>query len=147
MPTWRVVVADDDERFRAALVQTLEGDQRFEVVASVASGEELWEAAARLHPHVVVIDVRMPSGGVEAAHGVRRHVRNGTVIVVLSAHESMAQLPGLLQAGVTGFLVKGRLGSGSLPDLVARCAAGEVVLASPMAGRALRRLCEEAAPQ
>jgi len=45
----------------------------------------------------------------------------------------------MLRAGALGFVTKGRLGDG-LPDVLARCAAGEVVLSSPAAAGALRGL-------
>ena len=45
----------------------------------------------------------------------------------------------MLRAGVVGYLVKGRIGA-ALPDVLARCAAGEVVLAVPCGAEALHEL-------
>jgi CheY-like chemotaxis protein len=54
----RVLVADDHEKMRICLVQILE--REFSVVAAVADGYELIEAATRLKPDVIVSDVQMP---------------------------------------------------------------------------------------
>lgn len=54
----RVLVADDHEKMRVRLVQILE--REFSVVAAVADGYELIEAATRLRPDVIVSDVLMP---------------------------------------------------------------------------------------
>ena len=63
----------------------------------------------------------------------------------MSAETSPDVVAALLRAGVRGYLAKGRLGP-DLPDLVARCAAGEVILAVPTAAQALRRLADGASP-
>jgi len=57
----------------------------------------------------------------------------------VSAETAPQTLLGVLHAGARGYLVKGRIG-GSLPDLVARCAQGEVVLATPTGAEVLRQL-------
>jgi hypothetical protein len=49
----------------------------------------------------------------------------------------------MLRAGAVSYLAKGRLGE--LPDMVARCAGGEVVLAVPSGAEALKQLMRTAA--
>lgn len=132
-----VVVADDDDSMRQTLTALLHSDARFEVVGDAATGEALLEVVARTRPHVVLVDVRMPGGGVEAA----RALASGSpvVVVAVSAETSVTTVLDMLRSGVRGYVVKGRIGA-SLPDLVARCVYGEVVLATPTGAEVMRRL-------
>ena len=54
----RVLLADDHQMLADALKGVLE--PRFEVVGTVRDGRALVEAAAKLQPEVVVVDVAMP---------------------------------------------------------------------------------------
>jgi two-component system nitrate/nitrite response regulator NarL len=134
----RVVVADDDEVMRSAVVDVLSADPRFDVVGTAASTDELVEAVGTGRPAVALVDVRMPGGGVAAATALTSLPRP-PVVVAVSASTELTTVVAMMRAGASGYLGKGRLGE-SLPDLVARCAAGEVVLAVPNAVAVLRAL-------
>lgn len=129
MASIRVVVADDDEDVRAALTDVLVVDPRFDVVGSCATGHEVHALVDRARADLVLLDVRMPGGGVEAARVLARH-SPPVVVVAVSASTDTSSAAAMLRAGATGYLAKGHLGA-QLPDLVARCAAGETVLALP----------------
>jgi len=133
----RIVVADDDEAIRTVLSEVMRSDDRFEVVGEAADGVELLDVVDDTRPDVVLLDVRMPAGGVTAATALQDHAP--VVVVAVSAETSPETVASLLRAGVRGYLAKGRLGP-QLPDLVARCVAGEVILAVPTAAAAVRRL-------
>ena len=132
-----VVVADDDDLMRRTLTALLHSDPRFEVVGQAATGDALPEVIATTRPHVVLIDVRMPGGGIEGAEALA--AGPPVVVVAVSAETSVHTILGMLRAGVRGYVVKGRIGA-SLPDLVARCAYGEVVLATPTGAEVMRQL-------
>jgi DNA-binding NarL/FixJ family response regulator len=132
----------------------LTADPRFSVVAVVGSGAELRAVVADLRPDVALVDVRMPEGGAAAVRGLREDDRarvatatdapNASLVVIaVSAHTGASDVRDLVAAGATGYLAKGNLGA-TLPDLVHRCAAGEVVLAVPSGARALLMLVEQA---
>ena len=139
MRTYRVVVADDDPTFRSAAVEVLEADARFTVVAAVASGAGLVELVEETAADVVLLDVRMPGGGPAAAQQLTDRFGRRVVLVAVSAQLETASVFRMLRAGTTGYLPKGRLGA-SMPDLLARCAEGELVLAVPTGGAALHQL-------
>ena len=134
----RTVVADDDAEVRSLLVALLRSDDRFDVVEQAADGTALLEAATRTRPDLVLLDVRMPGGGVEAARALQDQP---PVVVAVSAETAPGTVADLLRAGVRGYLAKGRLGP-TLPDQLVRCVEGEVILAVPTASVALRRLIE-----
>lgn len=150
MPTIRVVIGDDDPAFREAVNDVLDADPRFTVVASVASGGELRRAADELRPNVALVDIRMPEGGARAVRGLLQDERNrlatatgapggALVVVAVSAHTAVTDVRDMVVAGASGYLAKGSLGA-ALPDLVHRCANGEVVLAVPTGAKALALL-------
>jgi len=137
MMTIKVVVADDDARVRGALIALLRTDRRFAVVAELSDGTTLVETVRRTEPDVVLLDVRMPGGGVEAARALQ--AGPPVVIVAISAEISAPVVAEMVRAGANGYLAKGHLGA-DLPESVVRCVNGEVLLAVPTASQALRRL-------
>lgn len=144
MSVLRVLIADDDASFRSALADTLEEDPRFTVVGSASDGSEMLRLHAALAPDLVLVDIRMPGGGAEAARALVSAPRPGRppVVIALSAQSGAGAVLAMLRAGATGYLTKGRVGH-QLPDLVARVADGSVVLCAPGAADALRQLLAE----
>ena len=132
----RAVVADDDAEVRSLLVALLRSDDRFDVVGEAADGGALLEVVVQTRPDVVLLDVRMPGGGEEAARALQDLP---PVVVAVSAEAAPGTVAALVRAGVRGYLAKGRLGP-TLPDQVARCVHGEVILGVPTAAVALRQL-------
>lgn len=143
MTVVRVVVADDDPDFRGALIDVLAADPRFDVVGVAKAGDELLELVGEHSPDLVLLDVRMPGGGAQAAQALTGPDAAGhvPVVVVVSAQSGAAAILAMLHAGATGFLGKGRLGA-LLPDLLERAMDGEVVLGVPEAVDVLRHLIE-----
>jgi DNA-binding NarL/FixJ family response regulator len=147
----RVVLADDDAAVRDALSDVLEEDGRFAVVGAAATGDELDLVLDAHEPDVVLLDVRMPGGGTAAAEAIRsrhqdsprgNHPGAAPLVIAVSAQTGTAAVVAMLRAGAVSYLGKGRLGE--LPDMVARCAVGEVVLAVPSGAEALKQLMRHA---
>jgi DNA-binding NarL/FixJ family response regulator len=138
----RVALADDDTSVREALTHVLGMDPRFAVVGAVGHGGELVQLVMETRADLVVLDVRMPEGGAVAAAALQAATQDwspGPAIVALTAQSDATTVLSLLRAGAVGFLVKGKIGA-DLPDLLARAAAGEVMLAVPSGADALRQL-------
>lgn len=132
----RVLVADDEPVVRGALSEVFEADDRFVVVGAVGSGPEAVQTARTAAPDVVLLDERMPGGGVEAAESLREEGVPATV-VFLSGRMEPSLVARMLRAGARGVIAKGDVG-GALTDLVERCVRGEVILATPSAAEGLR---------
>jgi DNA-binding NarL/FixJ family response regulator len=138
MSAIRVVVADDDETMRRAIVDVLSAHGSFTVVGEVASGAGLPARVAECGAHLVVLDVRMPSGGAETARALRERDPH-VVVVAVSASNDIATVAAMFRAGATGFLAKGHLGMSFADDLV-RCTRGQVMIAVPHGLQVLRAL-------
>lgn len=134
----RVLVADDHPQMLSALVSALEADGRFVVVATATNGSEAVRLAGELSVDVALLDVRMPGGGAPAVSEMAA-LTPPPVIVAISADTHASTVASIVGAGATGYLAKGRIGE-RLPEVVARCAQGEVILATTSGAEALRWL-------
>lgn len=133
-----VLLVDDDERVRAALVGLLAQEPDFAVVAQAADGVQAVAAARESRAQLVLADVRMPHGGPDV---VRRLVSlpHLPVVVGLSAQADATTWLRLLAAGASGYLLKGMLAD-DLAPLLRRCLQGQLVVTVPGAPDVLRRL-------
>ena len=68
--------------------------------------------------------------------------RTPTLVVALTAETSPDVIESMLRAGAVAYFAKGRIGA-ALGDLVSRVHDGEVILATPTAGLALRRVLRD----
>lgn len=141
MDAIRVVLADDDAAMREALALAIDSDHRFELVGQAATGPQLVELVLDTDPHLALVDVRMPGGGAAACRAILEDPRlqRCPELVAVSANVDPRTVLSMLRAGATSFLGKGELGA-SLPDLLHRCAGGQVVLAVPRASLVLAEL-------
>lgn len=101
----RLLLADDEAMVRKGLRLVLETEDDLQVVGEASDGYEAIQEAQRLHPDVVLMDVRMPRmDGVEAC---RRLVEeNDTKVVVLTTFDLDEHLFAAVRAGASGFLLK-----------------------------------------
>jgi len=90
---------------RAGFRKLLEVDPEIEVVAEAADGLEAVEAVQRLHPDVVLMDIRMP--GVDGLEATRRLGSDtSTRVLMLTTFGLTEYVYEALQAGASGFLLK-----------------------------------------
>jgi DNA-binding NarL/FixJ family response regulator len=129
----RVVIAEDAAVLRAGLVQLL-ADRGYEVCAAVADGESLLAAVAAHHPHVTVVDVRMPptytDEGLRAAIQLRRGYPE-TAVLVFSQYVETRYATRLLaeSASGVGYLLKDRVADvAEFAEALARVAGGGTAL-------------------
>ncbi len=132
----RIVVADNDAVVLDAVCDTLASDDRFEVVATAVDAASAVAAVAEHRPAAVLLDVRMPGGGVAAARGIH-DLGLPVTITVASAKVEAATVADLLAAGVRGIFAKGQLGA-LLGDMISRCVAGQVLLLVPTGAEGMR---------
>ena len=135
--TIRIVVADDQNLVRSGLRMILTTQPDFEVVAEALDGHEAVEVVRRLRPDIVLMDIRMPgSDGLTATRTLADDPDvAATKIIVLTTYDLDEYLFEALQAGATGFLLKG-IAPEDLIRGVRDVAAGECLLA-PSATRRL----------
>lgn len=101
-----ILVADDHTLLREAMRDMLTGEDGFQVVGEAADGQAVVEQAARLRPHVVVLDIAMLRSGPLKIVRKIRSVSPSSKIVVLSMHDELHVVRELVESGVSGYLHK-----------------------------------------
>ncbi len=113
MKPLRVLLADDHSLVVKGIIGLLE--DHYEVVGAASNGRKLVEAALRLKPEIVVLDISMPIlNGLDAAREIKKALP-GTMLIVLSMHSNAVYLRKALEAGVSGYVLK----SGAAEELLA----------------------------
>ena len=138
----RVLVVDDHEVVREGLRAFLGLQEGIEVAGEAADGEEAIEAAARLRPDVILMDLVMPRlDGVGAMRALRDRVPGARVIVLTSFVDDDKLLPAL-RSGAAGYLLKN-----AKPQELARAVraahAGEALLDPVVAARLVESLAAD----
>ena len=99
-----LLLADDHAIVVAGLGRLLESE--FDLIGTVGDGWALLEAAGRLDPDVVVVDISMPLlNGIEAIRRLKRG-NPRTKVVCLSMHDEVAIATEALNAGASGYVLK-----------------------------------------
>lgn len=120
---------------RAGVEHTLSLEDDFEVVALGGTAHEAIEIARSQSPDLILLDVNMPGGGINAAKAIGTEWPSVRVLF-LTVSERMEDVTAALDAGVRGYILKGISG----PDLVRTVrsvAAGETYITPDFAARLL----------
>jgi DNA-binding NarL/FixJ family response regulator len=138
-PTVRVLLADDQALFRAALTRILQEDPRVQVVGQAGDGAQAVELSGTLRPDVVLMDVKMPN--VDGIEATRRIVTGqpGVRVLLLTTFETDGQVVQALEAGASGYILKDS-GPDSIVSSLLAVKGGERVMASAVANRVLEML-------
>ena len=130
----RVLVADDQELVRAGFRLILEA-AGLEVVGEAPNGAVAVELAARHHPDVVLMDIRMPVlDGIAATRQLAAAGPDAPKVVILTTFDLDDYVYEALRAGASGFLLK----EAPRADLIAAvrvAAAGDALLAPSVTKR------------
>jgi DNA-binding NarL/FixJ family response regulator len=122
-----VFIAEDHTLVREGTRQILEQQPDLHVVGEADRGDLAVERLARLHPHVAVLDFRLPVlNGVEVT--ARVHAAQPDVkVLLLSAYDDAEYILAALEAGAAGYLLKTVPGH-ELVAAIRAVYAGETVL-------------------
>ena len=100
----RVLLADDHQMLMDALKSVLE--PRCEVVGAVTNGHSLLEAAEKLRPDVIVLDIAMPQlNGLDAARKLQQKMP-AVKLIFMTMNEDPYLVGEAFRAGASGFLLK-----------------------------------------
>jgi DNA-binding NarL/FixJ family response regulator len=139
-----VLIVDDQELLRSGFRLILETTDDIRVVGEAADGAGGVQAARRLRPDVVLMDIRM--GGLDGIEATRRIVAaDAGRVVVLTTFDLDEYVYGALRAGASGFLLKDTR-QAELIDAVRVVARGDALLAPQVTRRLLARFAQESGP-
>jgi len=116
----RVLTVDDHATFRGAARALIGATDGFEVAGEASTGEEGVAAACRLHPDMVLMDVRLPDiDGYEATRRITP-TQPDTVVVLMSAADEAIQGDTAARCGAAAFVRKQDLRPALLQQLWSR---------------------------
>jgi DNA-binding NarL/FixJ family response regulator len=134
MDKLRILLADDHETVREGIKLIVDAQDDMEVIGEAGDGREAIRLSQELLPDVLVMDVSMPElNGLKAAAKLKR-IAPDIKILTLTRHTDEAYLQELLQAGVSGYVLKQSV-SAELIRAIRAIAAGGNYLDPTMTGK------------
>ena len=122
-----VLLVDDHTLVRRGFRRMLDDDATLEVVGEASNGVEAVQLAAKLKPHVIVMDCQLPQmTGLEATRKILQD-QPDTTILMLSMHSEDTLVRQALEAGARGYVLKNALDL-DLARAIKQVAAGHSVL-------------------
>lgn len=116
MPKIGVLLADDNVQILQH-VRELLSTNGCEVVGMVSDGQAALDAAMKLRPDVVVLDISMPiRNGFQVASSLRQ-TDPGAKIVFLTVNMDLDICLAALETGAYGYVLKARLGTDLIPAI------------------------------
>lgn len=132
----RVAVVDDHPLFREGVTNTLAASADIDVVGQGETAEEAVCLARDLMPDIVLLDISMSGGGINAAQEISA-AYPAVKIIMLTVSESEDDLIGSLKAGARGYILKG-VSAGDLRRIISSIQAGEAYVTPSLAASLLR---------
>jgi two-component system nitrate/nitrite response regulator NarL len=121
MQPLRILIVEDFEAFRRLIRILLEPHPDFEIVGEESDGLAAIQKAADLKPHLVLLDISLPSLD---GFGVARMIRERDPycnIIFVSQESSPPAVQAAMSLGAAGFVFKTKLASDLLPAIAAAC--------------------------
>lgn len=131
----RVAVIDDHPLFREGVSRSLSEIDGFEIVAEGGSRDEAIAIARSHNPDVMLLDISMPGGGLNAIPAILT-VAPSQKIVMLTVSEANDDVSAALKEGAKGYILKG-IGARALADVIRTVASGESYVAPTLSAKLL----------
>ena len=128
----RILLADDH-------LIVLDGQRglfapHFEIVGAVADGRSLVEAAVRLKPDLIVLDVSMPLlSGIAAASRIKPSLPE-VKLLFFTMHSELVYVQAAFEAGAAGYLLKSA-GTNELLNAIQKVLAGQIYVSTDLSGQ------------
>ncbi|HVV71286.1 MAG TPA: response regulator transcription factor, partial [Verrucomicrobiae bacterium] len=138
--TIRLLIVDDHEVTRLGLRTLLSAYPQFEILGEATSIAECLEAAERLKPDLILLDVRLADGsGIEVCRRLQRLDVEAKILVLTSFADDDLVFDAI-SAGADGYLLKEIHGE-SLVQAIQDVAAGRSILDRSVSRRVMSRVC------
>ena len=142
----RVLIADDQSMVRAGFRMLIAGEEDMEVVAEAATGLEAVSNAARFHPSIVLMDIRMPQlDGLEATRRILA-ADPAARVLILTTFDLDEYIYQALHAGASGFVLKDDPPE-QLIAAIRTVAAGDALLSPTITKRVIKQFARIPRPE
>lgn len=140
----KLLLVDDHPIVRDGLSRIQELDARIAIIGEADSVRTAVEAARRLEPDVILMDVRLPDGnGITACRQIKE-AQPGVCVLFLTSYADNRFVLAAIEAGAEGYLLK-ESGSQAIVDAIQRVLDGGTVF-DPVATRSMPKEAGAANP-
>ena len=136
----RIAIVDDHPLFREGVARSLGEIGGFELVGEGANAEDAERLARASTPDILLLDISMPGGGLNALAGILSAIPDQK-IVMLTVSETNADVAQALKAGARGYVLKG-VGSKALAEILRDVANGQSYVSPSLSARLLSDLLQ-----
>lgn len=136
----RIAIADDHPLFREGVARSLGEIGGFELVGEGASAEDAERLVRASTPDILLLDISMPGGGLNALASILSATPEQKV-VMLTVSETNADVAQALKAGARGYVLKG-VGSKALAEILRDVANGQSYVSPSLSARLLSDLLQ-----
>ena len=140
----RIVIADDHVLVRQGIRAFLETHADLAIVGEAEDGQAAIRLCIDMQPHVALLDLVMPGGGIETTRAIREACPQ-TQVVLLTSFEDPQQIVAAVRAGALSCLLKD-VDADALADAVRKASRGEAVLHQRVAARLMELLRKDSEP-
>lgn len=140
----RIVIADDHVLVRQGIRAFLETHADLSIVGEAEDAAGAIALCTEHRPHVALVDLVMPGGGIEATRAIRV-ASPQTQVVLLTSFEDAQQIVAAVQAGALSCMLKD-VDADALADTLRKAARGEAVLHPRVAAKLMETLRRGAEP-
>jgi two-component system response regulator NreC len=142
----RLLLVDDHAVVRVGLRLMLQSEADIEILGEAGSAAEAIEAAGRLGPDLILMDIGLPDkSGIDATREIKQRFPK-MIVVALTIHEDQEYFFKMLEAGASGYVPK-RAAPEELLTAIRTAAAGEVYLYPSLAKLLVRDFLGQTHPQ
>ena len=141
----RILIVDDQQLVRTGFRAILSTEPDFEIVGEAGDGHEAIEAAARLSPDVVLMDIRMPKLDGLAATRHLATAPSRSRVIILTTFDLDEYVYEALRSGASGFLLKDAPAD-QLVTAIRVVAGGEALLAPSVTRRLIAEFTRRPPP-
>lgn len=139
MSKQRILIVDDHEVVRLGLKSLLDRHPQFEVIGEAGTAKETLELVGRLHPDVVLMDIRLPGqSGIEACEEITHNFPE-TKVIMLTSYAEDEMLFSAIRAGASGYVLK-QIGGDDLIRAIEAVSRGEALLDSAVTQRVFQEV-------
>lgn len=143
--TLTIAIVDDHPFYRDGVMRALQKTRGVRLVGTGGNADDAVRIVAELKPDILLLDIGLPGGGIEAARTIQASSPERTRIIILTGSDDSADVAAAFQGGVRGYLLKGA-DSAELLQAIRTVHQGETFI-TPMLWSRVMAQSSGAAPQ
>jgi len=140
-----VAIVDDHPFYRDGVMRALQKARGIRIVGTGGSADDAVRLVSEAKPDILLLDIGLPGGGIEAARTIQASSPAKTRVIILTGSDDSADVAAAFQGGVRGYLLKGA-DSAELLQAIRTVHQGETFITPMLWSRVMAQGSGSAAP-